>query len=107
MLAFIATWICWKKMGTSWRMGIDPNDKTQLVVTGPYARLRHPIYALSSLLMICTMLILPSPAMLAVGAVHLSLLQWEARREERYLTALHGPSYVQYSARTGRFLPKF
>jgi protein-S-isoprenylcysteine O-methyltransferase Ste14 len=107
MLAFIATWICWKKMGTSWRMGIDPNDKTQLVVTGPYARLRHPIYALSSLLMICTMLILPSPAMLAVGAVHLSLLQWEARREERYLITLHGPSYVHYSARTGRFLPKF
>ena len=105
--AFVATWICWKKMGTSWRMGIDPNDKTQLIVAGPYARLRHPIYALSSLLMICTMLILPSPVMLAVGIIHLSLLQWEARREEQYLIALHGPSYAQYAARTGRFLPRF
>src|SRR5258705_9002873 len=46
--AFIATWVCWRKMGRSWRMGIDPNDRTKLVVTGPYARLRHPIYALSS-----------------------------------------------------------
>jgi protein-S-isoprenylcysteine O-methyltransferase Ste14 len=105
--AFIATLICWKKMGKSWRMGINPDDKTQLVISGPYAYLRHPIYALSSLLMVCTMVILPSPAMLAVGFMHLFLLQWEARREERYLTALHGPTYADYASRTGRFVPRF
>lgn len=105
--AFIATLICWKKMGKSWRMGINPEDKTQLVISGPYAYLRHPIYALSSLLMLCTMVILPSPAMLAVGFLHLFLLQWEARREEKYLIALHGPTYADYAARTGRFVPRF
>ncbi|MDB5323763.1 MAG: putative protein-S-isoprenylcysteine methyltransferase [Phycisphaerales bacterium] len=107
IVAFIATLICWKKMGKSWRMGINPDDKTQLVISGPYAYLRHPIYALSSLLMICTMLILPSPAMLVVGFIHLFLLQWEARREEKYLTALHGPTYADYAAKTGRFVPRF
>jgi protein-S-isoprenylcysteine O-methyltransferase Ste14 len=105
--AFIATLICWKKMGKSWRMGIDPNDKTQLVISGPYARLRHPIYALSSLLMLCTMVIVPSPVMLAVGVVHLLLLQWEARREEAYLTTVHGQAYSDYAAKTGRFIPRF
>src|SRR5580658_9296769 len=24
LAAFILTWICWQKMGKSWRMGIDP-----------------------------------------------------------------------------------
>jgi protein-S-isoprenylcysteine O-methyltransferase Ste14 len=105
--AFVATLICLKKMGRSWRMGINPNDKTQLIISGPYAYLRHPIYALSSLLMLCTMAILPSPAMLTVGLIHLILLQWEARREEKYLTALHGPTYGDYAARTGRFVPRF
>jgi protein-S-isoprenylcysteine O-methyltransferase Ste14 len=105
--AFIATLICWKKMGRSWRMGINPDDKTQLIISGPYAYLRHPIYALSSLLMLCTMAILPSPAMLSVGVIHLILLQWEARREEKYLTALHGATYGDYAARTGRFVPRF
>ena len=104
--AFVATWVCWQKMGRSWRMGINPDDKTRLVVTGAYAFLRHPIYALSSLLMLCTMAILPSPVMLVVGVTHLALLQWEARREERYLTALHGDSYADYAARTGRFIPR-
>src|SRR5688500_11862257 len=45
-VALAGSWICWKRMGKSWRMGIDPNESTQLVVTGPYGYVRHPIYAL-------------------------------------------------------------
>ena len=52
-----ATLVCWKRMGTSWRMGIDPGEKTRLIVAGPYAYVRHPIYALSSLLMLATVLV--------------------------------------------------
>ena len=106
VLAFAATWACWKKMGKSWRMGIDPQGKTGLIVTGPYAYVRHPIYALSSLLMSATVVAVPSPMMIVVGAAHLLLLQWEARREERYLIRLHGPAYANYRARVGRFLPR-
>jgi len=104
--AFAATLVCWKRMGKSWRMGIDPGDKTQLVCSGPYAYVRHPIYALSSLLMLMTMLVLPSPLMLGVGVIHLLLLQWEARREEQYLVQLHGEDYRIYRSRTGRFVPR-
>jgi protein-S-isoprenylcysteine O-methyltransferase Ste14 len=104
--AFAATWVCWHKMGTSWRMGIDPNERTQLIFTGPYAYVRHPIYALSSLLMLCTMAAVPSLFMLIVGLLHLLFLQWEARREERYLTTLHGPPYADYIAQVGRFCPR-
>lgn len=104
--AFLATLVCWKRMGKSWRMGIDPDDKTQLVSSGAYAYMRHPIYALSTLLMLCTMVIVPTPLMLIVGVLHLLLLQWEARREERYLVALHGDAYRDYAKRVGRFLPR-
>lgn len=104
--AFGATLVCWKKMGKSWRMGIDPGEKTQLVVTGPYAYVRHPIYALSSLLMLASILAVPTPAMLIVGMIHLIFLQWEARREERYLVGAHGDDYAQYLRRVGRFVPR-
>jgi len=103
--AFAATLSCWKRMGKSWRMGIDPNEKTTLIFTGPYAYVRHPIYALSSLLMIVTVLILPTPVMISVAVIHLLLLQWEARREERNLSRLHGQPYDDYCLRTGRFFP--
>ena len=106
IVALAGSWICWKRMGKSWRMGIDPNESTQLVITGPYACVRHPIYALSSLLMIASVLVLPSPLMLAFAVIHLTFLQWEARREERHLLAVHGDIYAAYRARVGRFFPR-
>jgi protein-S-isoprenylcysteine O-methyltransferase Ste14 len=104
--AFILTLLCWKKMGKSWRMGIDPAEKTSLIVTGPFSRVRHPIYGLSSVLMLATMAIEPAPLMIAVGILHLTLLQLEAAREERYLESIHGAAYARYRASTGRFFPK-
>lgn len=98
--------ICWKTMGKNWRMGIDPAERTALVLTGPYRYVRHPIYALSQLMMVSTMAAIPSPLLLAAGALHLLLLQWEARREEAYLVSLHGQDYRDYRSRIGRFIPR-
>lgn len=100
-----ATMACWNKMGKSWRMGINPDEKTQLIVSGPYAYVRHPIYALSSLLMIATIAAVPTPVMFLAGAIHLAFLQWESVREEKYLLAHHGQGYADYRRQVGRFLP--
>ncbi len=107
IIAYAATRICWKRMGKSWRMGIDPSEKTALVFTGPYAFVRHPIYALSSLLMLATVAVVPSPIMIVAAVLHLLLLQWEARREERHLCRVHGRQYEQYFSQVGRFIPRF
>ncbi len=106
LLAFYATLVCWRRMGKSWRMGIDPNETTELIVAGPYAYVRHPIYTLSILLMLCTMLILSSPLMLGVGVLHIGFLIWEARREEQHLVNVHGEPYSRYLDRVGRFFPR-
>jgi protein-S-isoprenylcysteine O-methyltransferase Ste14 len=103
--SLIFTWICWRQMGSSWRMGIDPAEKTSLIVTGPYAYIRHPIYALSSALMLATVAADPAPLMLGVAFVHLVLLQLEARREEQYLARIHGQPYLDYCEKVGRFVP--
>jgi len=75
-------------------------------VTGPYEYVRHPIYALSSLLMIASALVIPSPFMIGLALIHVTCLQWEARREEAHLIATHGKSYAEYRRRVGRFLPR-
>jgi protein-S-isoprenylcysteine O-methyltransferase Ste14 len=106
IFAFLGSLACWKIMGRSWRMGIDPNDATPLVTAGPYAVVRHPIYALSSLLVLCTAATCASPLMLCVAALHIMLLLFESRREEAYLIRLHGPAYAEYRRHTGRFIPR-
>ncbi len=100
-----ATMVCWRKMGRSWRMGIDPGEKTSLITTGPFAFVRHPIYALSSVVMLGSVLAVCSWLMLVLGLVHTLLLQWEARREEKALVGVHGETYLAYMRQTGRFLP--
>lgn len=105
-LCFLATRACWKAMGRSWRMGIDPSERTALVFNGPFARVRHPIYALSQAMMLATVLAIPSPLMIALGALHVLLMQWEAAREEKYLLALHGEPYAEYRRRVPRFVPR-
>jgi len=106
LAALIVTLLCWKRMGKSWRMGINPAEKTQLIVSGPYSYVRHPIYALSSLLVIASAVAVPTILMICVALVHCALLQWEARREERYLLGVHGRAYATYLASVGRFVPR-
>jgi protein-S-isoprenylcysteine O-methyltransferase Ste14 len=105
VLCLCASWICWKRMGKSWRMGINPGERTQLIVSGPYAYVRHPIYALSTLMMLASMAAVPAPLLILAGLIHITLLQWESRREERYLIDLHGEVYSGYRRQVGRFIP--
>ena len=97
---------CWRRMGKSWRMSITPGDKTELITTGPYAYVRHPIYALSVLLMLCTLLVVPTGPVLLMAAVHITLMLLKARNEERFLVGVHGTAYQHYCRQTGRFLPR-
>lgn len=106
VLSLALTAVCWRTMGKSWRMGIDPGSTTRLVTEGPYAYVRHPINALSTLLALASFVASPSIALAVVVPLHIALLQWEARREERFLLSRHGDAYARYAAATGRFLPR-
>ena len=99
-------WTVRCRMGKSWRMGINPEEKTELVFSGPFAYVRNPIYGLSQVLMLCAILVAPMPLMFLVGLIHVLFMQWEVRREEKYLLAQHGEAYQNYLANVGRFLPK-
>lgn len=101
-----ATFLCWRAMGKSWRLGIDPAEKTPLVVRGPFRIVRHPIYALSILLMLGTLMATQTRVMLVIAVLHFLLLQWEAAREEAHLWQKHGEDYARYRRSTGRFLPR-
>ncbi len=98
---------CWKTMGRHWRMGIDPAERNPLIANGPFSRVRHPIYALSALMMLATVVVVPSPLMLVVASIHIGLLVWEARREERHMLAVHGEEYAEYRRQIGGFVPRF
>jgi len=105
--ALALTFYCWKEMGTYWRMGINPKEKTPLVTTGPFRYSAHPIYGLSMLLAIGSVIAVPTAAMLTAVCLQLILLYQEARREEKDLLRKHGEAYLVYQSNVGRFIPRW
>ena len=93
-------------MGTSWRIGVDPEERTTLVTSGPFGLVRNPIF--SAMLPTSLGLVLMVPSWLAiVGFVALAVaLELQVRVvEEPYLLRAQGADYAQYSSRVGRFIP--
>ena len=106
LLALTVLALAQRAMGASWRVGLDPAEHTELVVTGPFRRVRNPIYsalvamAIGVALMVVNAIALAAVAVLAVGVV-LQVTQVE----EPYLASIHGPDFEQYRRITGRFMP--
>ena len=93
-------------MGASWRIGVDPAERTQLVTRGPFALVRNPIFA--AMLPTALGLTLLVPSWVAItGLLGLILaLELQVRVvEEPYLLQAHGRDYADYAARVGRFIP--
>jgi protein-S-isoprenylcysteine O-methyltransferase Ste14 len=97
---------CWSRMGGQWRMDVGIARQGELITDGPFRYVRHPIYALSRLLMACSLVVVPTWPMLALALVHFGLTELKARHEELHLSSVHGAAYRDYVARTGRFLPR-
>jgi protein-S-isoprenylcysteine O-methyltransferase Ste14 len=105
VLAFCLTARCWLAMGSNWTMAVNPKKKTSLITDGPFGLVRHPIYALSLMLMACTMAAIPAWPMWLVGTIHVTMILTKAVSEERYLRQVHGAAYDQYCRQTDRFFP--
>jgi len=93
-------------MGSSWRIGVDPAERTKLVTSGPFALVRNPIFAAMLPTALGLTLLVPSWAALAglVGLVVALELQVRVV-EEPYLVRAHPDTYPDYAARVGRFVP--
>jgi protein-S-isoprenylcysteine O-methyltransferase Ste14 len=93
-------------MGDSWRIGVDPTERTELVTTGIFGLVRNPIFTAMMLASFGLALLVPNWWSVAAVVVLLVGLEVQVRMvEEPYLSSRHGAAYEQYRSRTGRFVP--
>ncbi len=103
---YACTLWCYVAMGNTWRIGVNKSEKTILVERGPYRAIRHPIYAFQLVMLAGAALLLPTALSFAILVLHYICALIKAVDEENYLKTVHGQTYVDYMARTGRLLPK-
>lgn len=105
-LGIVLTLVAQVQMGVSWRIGVDANERTELVTAGIFAAVRNPIFSAMLLASFGVALAHPTALALALPALLLTALELQVRFvEEPYLKQVHGPRYLDWAARTGRFLP--
>ena len=106
IMALGAWLMCWSlTYFKSWRFRAQLDAGHELATGGPYAWVRHPIYAGLNFLALGTAIWIPN--VLAWAGVVLMFLgsDLRGRAEERLLMAAFGDQYRAYSARTRRFVP--
>jgi protein-S-isoprenylcysteine O-methyltransferase Ste14 len=107
LIIAVGAWVmCWALLYfRSWRFRATLDAGHELATGGPYALVRHPIYAGLNLLAVGTAVWVPTP--LTWAAVVLMALgsDLRGRAEEGVLRESFGDAYRAYCARTRRFVP--
>ncbi|MCJ7584277.1 MAG: isoprenylcysteine carboxylmethyltransferase family protein [Anaerolineales bacterium] len=93
-------------LDTQWSAQLQLRDDHHLITTGPYARMRHPLY--TSMFGWGTALSLLTANWIFVAVSVLSIVGLIVRipKEEQMMIETFGEKYKAYMQRTGRFFPK-
>lgn len=106
VLGYVCTLWCYAAMGSAWRICVNPKEKNALVTSGPYRRMRHPIYSFQIVMLLGAVLLLPTIFTVTILVVHVICTLIKAMDEEAYLLTVHGENYREFMAKTGRLFPK-
>jgi protein-S-isoprenylcysteine O-methyltransferase Ste14 len=104
-VAFVA--LAQLQMGASWRIGVDPAERTVLITSGLYAQVRNPIYTGMVAFAVGQALMLPG-LWSATAAVAMAIgVELQVRGvEEPYLREVHDVDFERWAKHAGRFLPR-
>ena len=92
------------QMGRSWRMGIDAQRPTALVMEGIFARSRNPIFLGMRLNVAGLFLLVPCGVTLAILLLGEALIAVQVRLEEAHLASTLGADYRAYLTRVPRWV---
>lgn len=94
-----------RALGRHWAVSLILRQGHTLVTTGPYARVRHPMYTALIGNMICLSVVSANLVVVLPRALQILLILLRVGKEEAMLLARFGDEYRDYAGRTGRLLP--
>jgi protein-S-isoprenylcysteine O-methyltransferase Ste14 len=93
-------------LGKYWSSTVALKSEHQLIRTGPYARIRHPIYTGIIFAIAGTGLAVGRYAAILALVIYVVAFWFKARKEEALLAGEFGPAFNEHRRGTGFFLPK-
>lgn len=94
-------------LGGNWSAAVTIKQGHQIIRTGPYAYIRHPIYTGMLIGVIGTALAIGEYRGLLAFVIFLFGFYRKARKEEKFLVANFGQPFLEHKRHTGFFFPRF
>jgi protein-S-isoprenylcysteine O-methyltransferase Ste14 len=94
-------------IGKDWSAEVQIKEGHELIRSGPYAHIRHPIYTGILLAVAGSALSIGEYRALIALAIMCIGFARKAKKEESFLAAQFGPAFAEHRRRTGFFLPRF
>ncbi len=99
-------WAATRHLGKQWRYEAALSEDHELIQTGPYAWLRHPIYASMLGMLLATGFCWTWwPMFLAAIVVFIAGTEVRVRAEDRLLSERFGSRFADYRARVKAYIP--
>lgn len=106
VLANVLSWSGARALGRQWRMDAGLNADHQLVRSGPYRFVRHPIYASMFCILLGTgFLITPKWLLLSAIVIFIAGTEIRVRIEERLLSSSFGDQFLDFKRTVSAYIP--
>ncbi len=93
-------------LDTQWSAQLQLRKEHHLVTTGPYARIRHPLYSAMFGWTAALGFLTANWIFVAMAALSIAGTAARVPKEEQMMIKAFGDEYKNYMKRTGRFFPK-
>jgi protein-S-isoprenylcysteine O-methyltransferase Ste14 len=101
--ASLAIWAR-RHLGQNWGMPMSEKADSELVTSGPYHYIRHPIYS-GVLLALAGTIFVEGPVWFFFFLAGLLYASYSARQEEKRMLTLFPDAYAKYMEHTSRLIP--
>ncbi len=103
-LGLVASCAASLSLKNSWRIGINEDEKTELITGGIYRFSRNPYFLSYDLVLAGMVLSMISPVLIATFLITVIMFHKMILNEEEYLERHHGISYREYKEAVRRYI---
>ncbi|MBB6463838.1 methyltransferase family protein [Flammeovirga kamogawensis] len=103
-LAFLVIFIAQRNMANEWRIGIDDENKVNLITKGLFGISRNPIFLGVLIAFVGMFLIIPNAVTFVILISGFIVIQVQVRLEEEFLIKQLGEEYIVYMNNVKRWL---
>ena len=93
-------------LGKHYSYALETKTEQKLVTSGPYGRVRHPLYSAHNLNNLGMVLLTANIPLIIFAVLGVPLTYLRMKDEERMMVEQFGSEYEEYRKKTGRIFPK-